>query len=78
MLIKLILGFWSKTICRNFSIWIAWLPTIVHDTRTDWGHGEGGAESLVEKGFGSIALFQRYPNILETGSRSYQQLNENI
>lgn len=51
---------------------------MVRDTRKDWGIGEGRAESLVEKGFESIALFQRYPNILETRCKVYQQFNKSI
>lgn len=78
LLINLIYGFWSKTIYRDFSIRIARLPTLARDTRTDGGLGEGGAESLVDEGFDRIGLFQRYPNILETGQEGFQQFNKNI
>jgi len=51
---------------------------MAHDTRTHWGHRGGEAESLVEKGFERNALFQRYPNILETTDNSFQQFNKYI
>lgn len=54
------------------------LPTTACDARKNWRLGAGRAESLVESGFESNGLFQRYPNILETSCETCQQLNKTI
>ena len=54
------------------------LPTLLLKSPRRWDHNCAERQSYIVRGFGTVRVFQRYPNILEMLGTSCQQLNKNV